>query len=140
MPRSSLPDELKAFLAEPNPSVIATLTADGKPHSAATWYLWDDGRVLVNMADTRKRLDHMRSEPRVSLTAIAKDNFYLQVTLRGRVVEIAADDDLSGIDRLSTHYMGSSYSARDQKRVNAWIEVESWYGWSGGRYWAGEKS
>jgi nitroimidazol reductase NimA-like FMN-containing flavoprotein (pyridoxamine 5'-phosphate oxidase superfamily) len=70
MPRSPLPDELKAFLAEPNPSVIATLTADGKPHSAATWYLWDDGRVLVNMAATRKRLANMRRDPNVSLTVV----------------------------------------------------------------------
>jgi hypothetical protein len=31
--------------------------------------------------------------------------------------------------------MGQSYSARDQQRVNAWIEVESWYGWHGGRPW-----
>jgi len=140
MPKTPVPPELEEFLAQPNPSVIGTTDPDGSPHTAATWYLWEDGRVLVNMADTRKRLDHMRSEPRVSLTAIAKDNFYLQVTLRGRVVEIADDDDLSGIDRLSKQYMGQPYGRHGQKRVNAWIEVESWYGWSGGRYWAGEKS
>jgi len=33
---------------------------------------------------------------------------------------------------------GQPYGARHQKRVNAWIEVESWYGWSGGSYWSGE--
>jgi hypothetical protein len=53
------------------------------------------------------------------------------------VVEIADDDDLAGIDRLCNHYMGSDYSARDDPRVNAWIEVDSWYGWSGGSYWSG---
>ena len=47
MPTTPLPDELKAFLAEANPSVIATVTPEGEPHSAATWYLWEDGRVLV---------------------------------------------------------------------------------------------
>jgi hypothetical protein len=36
MPNTPLPDELKAFLAEPNPSVIATVTEEGEPHSAAT--------------------------------------------------------------------------------------------------------
>src|SRR6185503_15814853 len=122
MPNTPLPQELEEFLTQPNPSVIATIEPDGSPHTAATWYLWENGRVLVNMADTRKRLDHMRRDPRVSLTVMAEETFYNQVTLRGRVAEIAADDDLSGIDRLSTHYMGSAYSARDQKRVNAWIE------------------
>ncbi len=48
MPKPPLPPDLVAFLAEPNPSVIATLRTDGSPHTAATWYLWVDGRVLVN--------------------------------------------------------------------------------------------
>ena len=140
MPKTPVPQELAEFLAQPNPSVIATTDPDGSPHTAATWYAWEDGRVLVNMADTRKRLDHMRHEPHVSLTVLDKDVWYNQATLRGQVVEIADDDDLSGIDRLSTHYTGDPYARREQKRVNAWIEVESWYGWSGGSPWAGEKS
>jgi len=140
MPKTPVPQELDEFLAQPNPSVIGSLDPDGSPHTAATWYVWDDGRVLVNMADTRKRLDHMRRDPRVSLTVLGKDVWYQQVTLRGRVVEIADDDDLVGIDRLSQHYTGEPYARREQKRVNAWIEVESWYGWSGGAPWAGEQS
>ena len=48
------------------------------------------------MADTRKRLDHMRSEPHVSLTVVGKDQWYNQVTLRGRVAEIA-DDELDAL-------------------------------------------
>ena len=140
MPKTPVPQELEEFLTQPNPSVIGSLDPDGSPHTAATWYVWDDGRVLVNMADTRKRLDHMRRDPRVSLTVLGKDVWYQQVTLRGRVVEIADDDDLVGIDRLSQHYTGEPYARREQKRVNAWIEVESWYGWSGGAPWAGEQS
>ena len=31
MPTSPLPDELRDFLAKPNPSVIATLRPDGQP-------------------------------------------------------------------------------------------------------------
>ena len=137
MPSSQIPDAIKAFLAEPNPSVIATQTSDGEPHSAATWYLWDDGRVLVNMAATRKRLANMRRDPHVSLTVLDKGEWYRQVTLRGRVTEIADDDGLEGIDRLSRHYLGNPYGRRDDPRVNAWIEVDSWYGWYGGAPWTG---
>jgi PPOX class probable F420-dependent enzyme len=137
MPTSPLPTELQAFLAEPNPSVIATVTPEGEPHSAATWYLWDDGRVLVNMAATRKRLENMRRDPHVSLTVLDKDQWYRQVTLRGRATEIADDDELEGIDRLSRRYTGEAYARRDDARVNAWIDVESWYGWAGGSPWTG---
>src|SRR4051812_39006055 len=105
MPKPPLPSTLDPFLAQANPSVIASQQPDGSPHTAATWYLWDDGRVLVNMDATRKRLENMRTDPRVSLTILGKgDEWYKQVTVRGRVAEIADDDDLSGIDRLSTHY------------------------------------
>ena len=45
------------FLTRPNPAVIATLRPDGFPHTAATWYVWEDGRVLVNMDATRRRLE-----------------------------------------------------------------------------------
>jgi PPOX class probable F420-dependent enzyme len=137
MPEPPLPSTLVEFLSRPNPSVIASRRPDGSPHTAATWYLWDGGRVLVNMDATRKRLDNMRAEPRVSITVLGKDVWYQQVTITGRVAEIADDADLEGIDRLSTHYTGAPYARRDQQRVNAWIEVESWYAWNNGRPWTG---
>ncbi len=137
MPKSPIPQELHGFLAQPNPSVIATLTPEGEPHSAATWYLWDDGRVLVNMDETRKRLRHLRRDPPVSLTILDRGEWYRQLTLRGRAVVIADDEGLEGIDRLARHYTGKDYARRESRRVNAWIEVESWYGWHGGAPWTG---
>ena len=89
------------------------------------------------VAEVARLLEYMRAEPRVSLTVLGKDVWYQQVTLRGRVAEIADDDSLEGIDRLSIHYTGDPYARRDQQRVNAWIEVESWYAWSNGKYWDG---
>jgi PPOX class probable F420-dependent enzyme len=138
MPKPPLPSALEAFLSEPNPSVIGSLQPDGSPHTAATWYVWDNGRMLVNMDATRKRLRNLRADPRVSITVTGRgDNWYRQVTLRGRVAEISDDTDLEGIDRLSIHYTGEPYARRDQQRVNGWIEVESWYGWLNGRPWLG---
>jgi PPOX class probable F420-dependent enzyme len=132
-----LPPELGEFLTRPNPAVIATVAPDGSPHTAATWYLWEDGRVHVNMADTRKRLANVRNDPRVSLTVLGEDGWYRQVTLRGRVVSIEPDPELESIDRLSRHYLGQPYGARDQQRVAAWIEVETWYAWNAGKPWTG---
>ena len=138
MPKPPLPPELQQFLAEPNPSVIATLRPDGSPHTAATWYDWEDGRVLVNMADTRRRLENVRRDPRVSLTVIGQgDDWYHQVTLLGRVVSLEPDPDLAGIDRLAVRYTGKPYARREQVRVSAWIEVDSWYGWQTGKPWTG---
>ena len=49
MPKPPLPDRVRELLAKPNPSVITAVRPDGQPVSVATWYLWDDGRILVNM-------------------------------------------------------------------------------------------
>ena len=68
MPRPPVPPELDAFLARPNAAVIATVRPDGGPVTVATWYDWKDGRVLVNMDAGRRRLAHLRADPRVSLT------------------------------------------------------------------------
>jgi Pyridoxamine 5'-phosphate oxidase len=37
------------FLKEPHAAVVSTVRSDGAPYSAATWYDWADGRILVNM-------------------------------------------------------------------------------------------
>jgi PPOX class probable F420-dependent enzyme len=124
-----LPQKVQDLLSAPNPAVIATLRPDGQPVSVATWYLFENGRILVNMDQGRARIEHMRSNPRVSLTALKEGDWYTHVSVRGRVVEWVDDVDLTDIDRLSIHYGGEPYPVRDRKRVSAWIAIESWHGW-----------
>jgi PPOX class probable F420-dependent enzyme len=128
MPKPPVPPEIDAFLALPNPAVIATLMPDGSPNSVATWYVWDDGRVLVNMDASRARLEWMRKDPRVALTVLSED-WYTHVSLRGRVESIVHDEDLADIDRIATHYTGSAYRDRGRDSWSAWIGVEAWHGW-----------
>jgi PPOX class probable F420-dependent enzyme len=129
MSKPPLPEAVIQMLGQPNPAVIATLRPDGQPVSAATWYLWDDGRVLVNMDEGRKRLGHMRNDPRVTLTVLAEGDWYSTITLIGHVSGWRDDTDLADIDRVSTHYTGHPYPQRDRGRVSAWIDVDRWYGW-----------
>lgn len=129
MSKPPLPDDAVAMLEKANPAVIATLRSDGQPVSTATWYLWDQGRVLVNMDEGRRRLEHMRNDPRVTLTVLDEANWYTHVSLIGRVAELRDDDDLTDIDRLARHYIGKQYPQRDRRRVSAWIEIDRWHGW-----------
>jgi PPOX class probable F420-dependent enzyme len=129
MATGPLPQNLQDLLSRPNPAVIATLRPDGQPVTVATWYLFENGRVLVNMDEGRKRLAHMRSDPRVSLTVLAEGDWYTHVSVQGRIAEWVDDVDFTDIDRLSTHYTGNAYSVRDRSRISAWIEIESWHGW-----------
>jgi PPOX class probable F420-dependent enzyme len=132
MPRPPLPDHVREMLARPNPAVIATQGGNG-PVSVATWYLLDEDRILVNMDEGRKRLEHLRSDPRVSLTVLDGPDWYTHVSLQGRVVEWRDDEGLTDIDRLAVHYTGKPYRIRDRARVSAWVEVERWHGWGAAR-------
>ncbi|MGW9043010.1 TIGR03618 family F420-dependent PPOX class oxidoreductase [Streptomyces lydicus] len=131
MSKPPLPETATAMLAKPNPSVITTLRQDGQPVSTATWYLWEDGRVLVNMDECRKRLEHVSNDPRVTLTVLDDGDWYTHLSLIGRVAELRDDDDLTDIDRLAQRYLGRAYPQRDRRRVSAWIEIDRWHGWGG---------
>jgi PPOX class probable F420-dependent enzyme len=128
------PDDVRKKLREPNPCTITTLRPDGQPVSVATWYLLeDDDRILVNMDATRRRLEHVRGDPRVALTVLDRDSWYTHVSVVGRVVALTDDDGLREIDRLSDHYTGRPYPDRTSPRVSARIEVERWHGWGAAR-------
>jgi PPOX class probable F420-dependent enzyme len=129
MPKPPLPPEVVELLLRPNHAVITTLRPDGQPVSVATWYVMDGDRILVNMDEGRKRLDYLRGDPRVSVTVLDENDWYTHVSLQGRAVEISADEDLAGIDRIARHYTGKPFSNRERGRVNAGIEIDRWHGW-----------
>jgi PPOX class probable F420-dependent enzyme len=129
MPSPPLPDHVRELLAKPNPCVIATLRSDGQPVSVATWYLLDGDRVLVNMDEGRRRIEHLRNDPRVSLTVLDSDGWQTHVSLTGRVVELYHDEGLVDIVRISKRYLGSRFHNRERRRISARIEIERWHGW-----------
>jgi PPOX class probable F420-dependent enzyme len=129
MPTPPLPEHVQALLAKPNPAVMGTIRANGAPLTAATWYLWEDGRVLLNFDAGRKRLEHVRRDPRLSLTVLDGADWNRHVTLHGRAASIEDDRELADIDRLAMRYGYGSYSERRRPRVSVWVEIESWHGW-----------
>ncbi|MDQ0579262.1 PPOX class F420-dependent oxidoreductase [Streptomyces rishiriensis] len=129
MSKPPLPPEAVELLGRPNPCVMATLRSDGTPVSTPTWYVWEDGRVLISLDEGRVRLRHLRRDPRLTLTVLDADDWYTHVTLIGRVAELREDEGLADIDRISTHYTGKPYPDRVRSRVSAWIEIDRWHGW-----------
>jgi PPOX class probable F420-dependent enzyme len=129
VPRVPVPPEIDSFLAQPNPAVVGTVSPEGTAHTAATWYDWEDGRVLLNMDASRLRLRYMRANPAVALTVLGGDSWYRQVTLLGRVVTIEEDPELADIDRLSIRYGGGPFHDRSARRVSAWMQPDRWSGW-----------
>jgi PPOX class probable F420-dependent enzyme len=107
---------------------MATVRPDGAPISVATWYLYEDGKILLNLDGTRKRLEYLRADQRVSLTVLDSKSWYRHISLQGRVT-ITPDEGLAGIDRLSIHYGGNPYPNRESPRFDAWMDIESFHTW-----------
>jgi PPOX class probable F420-dependent enzyme len=124
-----LPPPVIEFLKKPNPAVIGCIRPDGFPMTVATWYDWEAGLILVNMHEGRSRLRWMRTNPKVSLTALGDRHWYRHVSLKGSVIRFADDSSLADIDRLCLRYTGKPFSNRRAKRVSAWIEPHGWHGW-----------
>lgn len=129
MPAMPLPPAIETLVRAANPAVVASVRANGTPHSAATWYDWEDGRVLLNMDESRLRLRFLRQNPAVSLTILDHANWYRHLTLVGHIEAMHEDVGLRDIDRLAQRYVGSPYPERGHRRITAWMRVMSWHGW-----------
>jgi PPOX class probable F420-dependent enzyme len=129
MPKPPVPDDVAAFLARPNYATVSVVRADGQPVSYPTWYLFENGQIVVNMDDGRKRIEHLRHDPRVALSAMDPVNWVTHVSIVGHVAEWIPDTDLADIDRISRHYDGQAYGVRDRSRVTARVDIDRWHGW-----------
>ena len=131
MPTGPPPPELETLLRGPNPCVVATVRPDGELHTAATWYEWTGSQtVLLNMDASRRRLGHMRANPRVAVTVLDADSWYAHVSLIGRVSDLRPDPDLADIDRIAKRYTGREYRDRGRDSWTAEVRVLRWHGWS----------
>lgn len=129
MPSPPLPPAVEDIVRRPNPAVLASIRPDGAPHTVATWYDWEDGRVLLNMDASRLRLRFLRRNPAVALTILDGDSWYRHVSLLGSVDGITEDAGLADIDRLARRYTGAAYPERSHRRFSTWMTVTAWHGW-----------
>lgn len=129
MPPAPVPPRSTRSLRRPNHAVVALLRPRGAPHSLATWYDWEDGCLLLNLEPRRRRLEWMRGDGRIALTAIDPGTFYRHVSVGAEIERITGDPGLTDIDRLSRRYTGRPYPRRDHARVSVWARVVSWHGW-----------
>ncbi len=120
-----LTDEIKALIDRPNFAHLATLMEDGSPQAAPVWVGREGDRILVGTGEGTLKARNTRRDPRVALSVIDFDDPYLEVQIRGRVVERRPDGDFVGMDAISLKYTGKPFPWRNPEgRVVLVIEVE----------------
>lgn len=124
-----LPEDLFEFASQPNPSVMATLTADGNPACVPVWYLIEDpGHLLLSIATDQSRADrlnHLRADPRMSISILGHEDWHQSVSIRGTAIEFFNDKDLVIIDAMAVHYSGSFYAKRSP-RMAVRVRIDDW--------------
>lgn len=125
-------DEVDAFLTEERTCRVATVGADGAPHVAPLWFVWDGAHAWLNSLVRSRRWADLTREPRLSLVVDAGEQF---AELRG--VEICGtarvvgdvprsgrlDPVLARVERLfAAKYSPTGEFVADG--CHAWLRVE----------------
>lgn len=118
------------FLKEPNFLTLSTIGKDGTPQVSPVWFIYENGRFLVNAMNGRAKVANMKRDPRVAFIIHDLKNPYRYVGVRGRVVgSEGGETGHNDIDRLSERYTGNPrYQGdpdRSTDRITFYIEPES---------------
>jgi PPOX class probable F420-dependent enzyme len=102
---------IRALLEGPNFGHLATLMADGAPHSVALWVTVLNGDRLGFVADPRSlKGRNIARDPRVALSIVDHEDPYRTAQLRGRVVTTQKGDAaLEMLHAISRRYTGADY-------------------------------
>lgn len=61
------PEERDEFVARKLVARMATQRTDGWPHVTPIWYVWEDGRFLLSLGNSRRHLANLRRDPHVTM-------------------------------------------------------------------------
>jgi PPOX class probable F420-dependent enzyme len=112
----------KRLLDEPVTAVFSVIAADGRPSLTPMWFDYDGDKVLVNVAEHRKKTSWIRENPEASLILVNPENPYHWVSMKITAErEIHEDDPAEGarateqVDKIWQKYTedDGAYGLRD---------------------------
>jgi PPOX class probable F420-dependent enzyme len=109
-------DDREAFLQQANIAVLSTVDANGGPHAAPVWYLYEDGTFLISTGAGSRKHRNVQGNSNISLTIDKRDLPYYAVMVHGRAELGPAFSDDQRL-RLAIRYLGErlgrAYVERD---------------------------
>ena len=110
---AALSEQAKQLLDGAPFAHLATLQPDGAPKAEPVWVGRDGDRLLIATDRNSLKARNMDADVRVALSITAFENPYVQLLVRGRVIEVRDDGDLAELDRLSDQYLGRPFPRRN---------------------------
>lgn len=112
----------RRLLDQPVTAVIAVTGGDGRPWLTPVWFNYTGGKVLLNLAEHRRKTEWIRRDPRFTMLLMNPENPYHWLSIKATAErEIHEDDPAEGqratetIDQAWTKYTGNAppYGLRD---------------------------
>ncbi len=107
---------------------LATIHRDGTPHVTPVWFLYEEGKFLVNTSEDRVKFKNIKRDDRVALLI---DDEYVYVLVEGAARVAKERDPFKDIETLAIRYVGEQQGKKQfrehyskQKRVSIEISPE----------------
>jgi PPOX class probable F420-dependent enzyme len=120
--------EVEKLFKDKNFASFATVMEDGSPQVTPVWIDYNEGNILVNTAEGRRKVRNVARNPKVAVSVTDSSNPYKMVSVRGSIIERTNNNADEHIDRLAKKYLGvDKYPFRGpgEKRVLLKIKPES---------------
>jgi PPOX class probable F420-dependent enzyme len=119
---SNLDETYRQLMDKPIAAIMAVIGGDGRPNLTPMWFDYEGDKVLVNVAEHRKKTGWIRKTPQMTLLLMNPENMYHWLSLKVTVErEISEDDPTEGprvteqLNRIWRKYIGQgdTYQLRD---------------------------
>ncbi|MDG6983328.1 MAG: PPOX class F420-dependent oxidoreductase [Nitrososphaerota archaeon] len=106
----------KEFLNGVHFARLATIRKGGSPHLTPIWYMYVDGKLIVNTTPQRVKFHNVKRDPRVALLV---DDGYPYIVVEGKARVASERDPKKDIETLAIRYTGEE-KGRKAARERYW--------------------
>jgi PPOX class probable F420-dependent enzyme len=115
-------ENVRRVLDGKNFATVATLDADGSPHTSVVWFLRDGDALLFSTKADRVKARNIARDPRVSLSVFELDNPYSSINVRG-TAELIVDEDKALPEQVSMKYLGEPPPPEPEEDVRYVVRI-----------------
>jgi PPOX class probable F420-dependent enzyme len=93
---TTLSSDIHALIEGPNIAHVATLQADGAPHTVPVWIDLEDDKIAILTSPQSQKARNLDRDPRVAISITDRDQPTAMASIRGRVTGIIRDEPAWG--------------------------------------------
>ena len=101
-------EDISKLFSGRNLVFVAALSEDNSPHVTPVWADMDEKEdlILINSFEGSAKVRNVKRDSRVALSIVETHNTYKMASIKGRVVEVTANDAENHLHKLAKKYLG----------------------------------